>query len=150
MTDELAPLSQKIDKSAIQPAEFEKDDETNFHIDYIHSAAVMRARNYKIIECDKGKTKMIAGRIIPAIATTTAMITGMVVAEIYKFVQGFKDLAKFKNGYVNLALPLFMISEPNQILRKKSKAYDVEMAGPIKAIPEGFTNYDRITINQGS
>ena len=110
----------------------------------------MRARNYKITECDFGKTKMIAGKIIPAIATTTAMITGMVVAEIYKFAQGFTDLGKFKNGFVNLALPLFVITEPSPILKTKSKAFDVYMGCPIKAIPEGFTNYDKITIKQGS
>lgn len=84
--EELLPLCGQVNKNSIQPAEFEKDDETNFHIDYIHAVAIMRARNYKITECDFGKTKMIAGRIIPAIATTTAMITGTVVAEIYKFV----------------------------------------------------------------
>lgn len=78
--------SAKLKPQDFHPAEFEKDDDTNFHIDFIHAAANLRARNYKIAECDHQKTKMIAGKIIPAIATTTAMITGCVTAEIYKFV----------------------------------------------------------------
>ena len=77
---------QVIEKAKILCAEFEKDDDTNFHIDFIHAVSCLRARNYKITECDHGKTKMIAGKIIPAIATTTAMITGVVGVEMYKFV----------------------------------------------------------------
>lgn len=34
----------------VAPAEFEKDDDTNFHIDFIHAAANLRARNYTIHE----------------------------------------------------------------------------------------------------
>ena len=75
-----------VSSKDFHPIEFEKDDDTNFHISFIHAAANIRARNYKIVECDQQKTKMIAGRIIPAIATTTAMITGCVATEIYKFV----------------------------------------------------------------
>jgi len=75
-----------ISSTDIIAHEFEKDDDANFHIDFIHATANLRARNYKIGECDQMKTKMIAGKIIPAIATTTAMITGAVTAEIYKFI----------------------------------------------------------------
>ena len=131
-------------------ADFEKDDDTNFHIDFITACSNLRARNYKITECDRNKTKMIAGKIIPAIATTTAMITGVVSNEIYKYTQGFTDIEKFKNGFVNLALPTIMMSQPDDIIKNKSKEFDPIMCGPITMLPEGFTNYDKIVLQQGS
>ena len=54
---------------------------------------------------------MIAGKIIPALATTTSMIVGAVGIEIIKYLLG-KSVDKMRNAYINLALPLFLFSEP--------------------------------------
>jgi len=65
---------------------FEKDDPTNWHIEFVSAVANLRARNYNIKEVDKLKVKIIAGKIIPALSTTTAMIVGSVTLEILKYV----------------------------------------------------------------
>merc|ERR1712083_242318 len=111
--------SQVITAEKVFPADFEKDDDSNFHIDFISATSNLRARNYKIVECDRNKTKMIAGKIIPAIATTTAMITGCVTTEIIKYAQGWNDIEKFKNAFINLALPMFLFSEPDEVKKNK-------------------------------
>ena len=80
-------------------------------MDFIAGLANMRARNYGIPEVDKLKAKFIAGRIIPAIATTTALATGLVCLDLYKVLLGHK-VDKFRNTFANLALPLFSMAEP--------------------------------------
>lgn len=146
LRESMKTLEDSLTTSKVIPIEFEKDDDSNFHIDYIHACSSLRAKNYKIPLCDRQKTKMIAGKIIPAIATTTAMIAGAVMIELYKLVQN-TDIQSFRNCFCNLALPLMVFSEPLPPVRMSSKEYDPILMGPVKAYPDKFSTWDKLLIS---
>eukprot|EP00039_Didymoeca_costata_P018615 m.334213 g.334213 ORF g.334213 m.334213 type:complete len:1006 (+) comp17313_c0_seq1:41-3058(+) len=119
----------------IEALEFEKDDDTNHHIDFIHACGNLRSANYEIKAVSRHEAKIIAGKIIPAIATTTAVVAGLVSLELYKIIVGHKVLERYKNAFCNLALPFVTLSEPAGC--KKSKYNDTE-----------WTEWDRFVIEE--
>jgi ubiquitin-activating enzyme E1 len=77
---------------------------------------------------------LIAGKIIPAIATTTAMIVGAVGIEVIKYLLN-KKISSFKNVSINLALPLWVFNDPLEAIVNKDKTNDIIMGGPVKVVP---------------
>ena len=93
-----------IDLNKLKPQDLEIDDDTNGYVDFIHISANLKAKNYNIKECDKFKTKMMVGYIIPTIVTTTSTITGLASLKLYTLYQTnkinfMKDCYKFGNKF---------------------------------------------------
>merc|ERR1712046_478157 len=115
---------------------------------FIHALGNLRARSYGIPEIDFLHAKPKAGRIIPAIATATAMVTGLVSLELLKLVHNNNKLENFRNTYVNLALPQAQMSEPMGPAKNKTRTEkkcpdpinhpDYIAEETIRAYPEGW------------
>lgn len=91
------------------PVDFDKD--VDAHMRVVAAVSNLRARNYRIPEADLHVSRGIAGKITPAIATTTALVTGAICLELYKILQD-KPASQLVNSFTNLALPLFTSMEP--------------------------------------
>lgn len=83
---DLPPPSQFASSAhPMTPEPFEKDSLTNHHMEFITSCSNLRALAYGIPLADLSTTKRIAGRIIPAMVTTTSLVTGLVGMEVLKY-----------------------------------------------------------------
>ena len=116
-------------KNIFTNQEFEKDNDENGHIDFIFAAANLRAEIFKIEKCDKMKTRLIAGKIIPSIATTTSAIVGLASLQLFSLYQS-NDIKSLRDNYFNLAIRTFNSCPPgkykeelenNQLNSKKIK-----------------------------
>ncbi|XP_048053522.1 ubiquitin-like modifier-activating enzyme 6 [Megalobrama amblycephala] len=119
----ISQLQDAINSSFITPERlhmtpqfFEKDDDSNGHMDFVASASALRAQMYAIEAADRLQTKRIAGKIIPAIATSTAAVAGLVSMEMIKVVGGY-GFELFKNCFFNLAIPVMVLTETAPVKR---------------------------------
>uniref|UniRef100_A0A4W3KAD5 E1 ubiquitin-activating enzyme n=1 Tax=Callorhinchus milii TaxID=7868 RepID=A0A4W3KAD5_CALMI len=130
---EFTPSEKVSNHLIMMPVAFEKDDDRNGHIDFITAGSNLRANMYNIETADRLKTKRIAGRIIPAIATATAAVSGLVALELIK-VAGGHPFEAYRNCFFNLAIPVIVFTEPAEV--KKTQVRN-EIS---------FTIWDRWTI----
>jgi ubiquitin-activating enzyme E1 len=64
--------------------EFEKDDLSLGHVAFVAAASNIRCQLYSLPPVDSLTVQRIAGKIVPAVATTTSLVAGLVSLELLK------------------------------------------------------------------
>ena len=121
--------------------EFEKDDDTNGHIKFITACSNLRALNYSIKPSSEFETKGIAGKIIPALATTTSIVSGLVAIELYKLINNKSyKIENFKNTFLGLGVCFMGSSEPMPCITKKIGELNINLWTKLK--------YNNMTVDE--
>jgi ubiquitin-activating enzyme E1 len=110
-TQQILKINKESNINNCTPQIFDKDNDTNYHIMWINATSNIRALNYSIEPVDFYTTKGIAGKIIPAVATTTSIVAGLITIEMMKYLY-CNQINNFKSTFVNLALNVFISAEP--------------------------------------
>ena len=84
------------------PRQYEKDTIDINEINFMYYSSILRANNYNIPKLDKMKIKLIAGKIMPALITSTASISGLLALQLYVLCQN-KNVKTFRTGVIDLS-----------------------------------------------
>ena len=131
--------------NTLKISEFEKDYDLNGHIEFLYAASNLRAKNFRIQNCDINKVKIIAGKITPAIATTTASIVGLAALQLYTLKQT-ENIDFLRDCNMNLSYNNYMFIKP--IKCKSEKDLNTSNNTNYIYIPEHFTIWDFFEIKQ--
>ncbi|XP_015730043.1 ubiquitin-like modifier-activating enzyme 7 isoform X3 [Coturnix japonica] len=112
LVQELAKWKQELGEGteAMDPISYDKDDD--LHLSFITAASNLRAENYGIPPADRLTSQRIAGRIVPAIITTTAAVAALACMEVYKLVWRCRDLQCYRNSNLFLSECLLLRTQP--------------------------------------
>jgi ubiquitin-activating enzyme E1 len=136
------------------PQDFEKDDDTNWHVAWLQGASNCRALNYGIEPISEYETKGIAGKIIPAVATTTSTIVGLISFELLKYLNNCK-LDDYRSWFYNMADNTAVFAEPikapvielNGVIINSWIKFNYNNPGSLKNLIDMYENEWKIKID---
>lgn len=117
---------------------FDKDIEIDYN--WLYEGVKIRSKSYKLDVPDKLKVRQISGKIIPALATTTSIVSGLISLEILKYYNNCK-LEDYRSYFLDTNINQMLYSEPNRV--KKESYGDLEVS-----IWDKFIERDDITVEE--
>jgi hypothetical protein len=149
-----APKPPTADTTSIVPEKFDFDVDSvanNFQLDFIHSTALLRSRNYQIrVDTDsRTSAKLTAGRVVPGLPTSASLVAGLTLLELLKLTQGTSTIKTARESQCNMAINYLVFTQPTKPRVRKSLKKDPLMFDqPLHVLPEGHTKWARIDIKR--
>ena len=126
---------------------FEKDNDD--HIQNIQLLSNIRADIYNIPNISFINCRLISGKIIPALPTTTCLVTALSTMELLKYIYNKLYTNKkipYSDYFINMGINSYIYSEPQQSTKIISNKYNNIYGCKIKSIPEKFNKWDKIIL----
>ena len=131
---------------SINTIQYDKDDDIGLEV--MTNISNLRAEIYSIDTVDVLDIKLISGKIIPALSTTTTVISGFVIIEILKYFNGSTNQNYTPSDInVNLASNHYMLFDSLKPKTTYDNMYNEAYGMKVKAIPYKFTTWDKIIIS---
>ena len=129
--------------------EIKYDKDIDLHNNIMTNIVNLRADSYGIEGGDNLKIKLISGRVVPALSTTTSVIAGFVMIDILKHLSSNskKWLIKPTECNINLANNQYTIYDSMKPNTKYNKMYSEEYGMNINTIPKDFTTWSKLKIS---
>ena len=125
-----------------KPIQYDKDND--IHLACLTHLTNIRAVCYNIPEGEPIDIKLISGKIIPALSTTTSIISSLVVLDILKYIAGIEC---YSETNINIGINAFTRYKAFKPKITYNNMFHPDYGMGIKTAPCHFSTWDTICIN---
>lgn len=142
-------------RTIIHTQTFDKDDSIHKHIDTVSYMSNYRANNYGIQPISIAECRIIAGNIIPALSTTTTLVTGLSIMEMLTYIYNtYKPTSveqnhpyiSYTDHFINTGVNTYIQSEPMEQTLVQS-GFNSRYGCNVVTKPHDFSVWDKILIH---
>ena len=125
-----------------KPMTYDKDLQS--HLEFMTHLTNIRAECYNITPGDKLQIQLLSGKIIPALSTTTSIISAFVVLDIVKYLY---NIETYSETNINIGVNQYTRYNAFRPKVTYNNMVHSDYGIPIKTIPDHFNTWSQIQIS---
>ena len=133
-----------LEKETIIPIDLIYDKDNALHLDMMTKLVNLRAKCYNIKEEENITIQLLSGRVIPALSTTTSIVSGFLILDIIKYLAG---LNVYSETNINIGINSYTRYKAFRPKVTYNNMFHKDYGIEIKTVPEHFNTWSMLEIN---